>query len=170
MRILCLGKCVESGLTRGRKRVELRIVRNVRLHNCVFFIFQLVKRRLYRLLRSLDTDDWPKYFQSTVTAINNTPNSAIGFLKPSAIHSNVDDPKIDNKMGTPQDIRIEQQKLNQKRYEKNKKAMQVGDYVYLDFPTTTMQKGFDSPVNIYVVIFFPPCDNLFRFGPKADLY
>ncbi len=106
----------------------------------------MVKRRLYRLCRSLLTNDWPKYLQKIVSALNNTPNAAIGFLRPSEIKSPLDDPKIDSKIGVPEDTSFEEQRRNQKMYEENKKLLQVGDHVYLDFPPSTMEKGFDSPV------------------------
>ncbi len=106
----------------------------------------MVKRRLYRTIRSLLTRDWPHYLQDTVEAINNSPNSAIGFLKPSQIKSNIDDPKIDEKIGIPKDVPVEEQRQNQNAYEKNKDSFQVGDHVYLDFAPSTMEKGFDTPV------------------------
>ncbi len=108
----------------------------------------MVKRRLYRTMRTLLTKDWPRYLKPTVDAINNTPNSAIGYLKPSEITSHLEDPKIDAKIGIPKDVEVNEQKNNQIAYEKNKDALQVGDYVYLDFPPTTMEKGFDTPVSI----------------------
>ncbi len=106
----------------------------------------MVKRRLYRLCRTLKTKKWPKFLKQITKAINNSPNSAIGFLKPSDIKSPLDDPKIDDKIGIPEDVSFEQQAKNQQEYENNNKNLQQGDYVYLDFPPSTMEKGFDSPV------------------------
>ena len=110
-------------------------------------LFQLIKRRLYRLCRTLFTKNWPLYLQKTVQAINNSPNSAIGFLKPSEISSPMDDPKIDAKIGIPEDVPFQKQEENQRNYEREKFFLQVGDHVFLDFPPTTMEKGFDSPVS-----------------------
>ncbi len=112
----------------------------------------MVKRRLYRLMRTLYTKDWPTYLQAIVQAINNSPNSAIGFLKPSQIKSPLDDPLIDNVVGVPQDASFQTQVENQRHYEKNKNNLQIGDHVYLDFPAATMEKGFDSPVNISMCV------------------
>ncbi len=117
-----------------------------RLATKILLFFQMVKRRLYRTMRTLRTQDWPKYFTITVNAINSTPNSAIGYLKPIDIKSSYDDPKIDATIGYPRDVPVEQQKKNQKDYEKDKRKLQVGDHVYLDFPPSTMEKGFDTPV------------------------
>ncbi len=77
----------------------------------------MVKRRLYRACRTHLTTDWPKYLQNIVTGLNNSPNSAIGFLKPSDIKSNLDDPKIDLAIGIPHDVSFQEQEQNQKEYE-----------------------------------------------------
>ncbi len=107
----------------------------------------MVKRRIYRLTRALYTKNWPKYLPKVVAAINNTPNAAIGFLRPNEIKSSLDDPKIDAVMGIPEDVDFKTQRKQQEKYEKTKGGLQVDDYVYLDFPPTTMQKGFDTPVS-----------------------
>ncbi len=95
-------------------------------------------------MRTLMTENWPKYLRSVVQAINNSPNTAIGGLCPSSIKSPMDDPKIDEKIGFHDDIPVETQKKNQKQYEKNKKKLQVGNYVYLDFVPTALSKSFDT--------------------------
>ena len=113
----------------------------------------MVKRRLYRLCRTISTNNWPRYLRDVVTAINNSPNSALGYLKPSEIQSPLDDPKIDAALGVPEDISFEKQMQNQKEYERNKTNLQVEDYVYLDFNPKTMHKGFDTPVRISLFLF-----------------
>ncbi len=125
------------------------------------FLFQLVKRRLYRLCRVLLTNNWPKYLKTVVQALNNTPNKAIGFLKPSEIKSPLDDPKIDAVVGVPEDITFQDQIRNQESYESETKNLQIGDHVFMDFPPATLQKSFDSPVcclylnmYIYISLFF----------------
>ena len=105
----------------------------------------MVKRRLYRLCRALYTKDWPRYLQKVVSAINNSPNSAIGFLKPNDIKSPLDDPKVDAKVGVPEDVSFQEQRKNQEYYETHGN-LQKDDHVYLDFPASTMAKGFDTPV------------------------
>ncbi len=106
----------------------------------------MVKRRLYRLCRTLSTNNWPYYLKDVVSAINNSPNAAIGYLKPSEIQSPIDDPKIDAVLGIPEDISFQEQMENQTEYEGIKRNLQVEDYVYLDFNPKTMDKGFDTPV------------------------
>ncbi len=106
---------------------------------------QIVKRRLYRLLRTLRTTDWPKYLAQVVSAINNSPNSAIGYLRPSDIKTPEDDPKVDKAEGLKEDVSFQQQEENQKRYEENKNTLQKGDHVHADFGPSPFAKSFDSP-------------------------
>ncbi len=116
----------------------------------------LVKTRLFRLLRTLMTRNWPKYLNQVVTAINKSPNSAIGGLAPARIQSREDGTIIDEKIGYNKDTPPEIQNRNQKNYEKGKgrsDRIQVGNYVYLDFNPSTMDKSFDTKRNeIYRVI------------------
>ncbi len=106
---------------------------------------QLVKRRLYRLLRTKLTKNWPKYLPEIVKALNNSPNVAIGNLRPSDIKTSEDDPKIDAAVGLKEDTSFQRQEENQKNYEENKKLLQKGDFVYADFGPTAFEKGYDSP-------------------------
>ncbi len=105
----------------------------------------LVKRKLFRLMRSLLTKDWPKYLPFVVRSLNNTPNEAIGGLKPSLIQSRKDSPLIDNRIGFHPDVPFDQQKQQQKKYEMNPKKLQVGMYVYVNYPASALSKSFDSP-------------------------
>ncbi len=107
----------------------------------------LVKTRLFWLLRTRLTKNWPKYLSHVVKAINNSPNSAIGGLRPSQINSPMDDPKIDEAIGYKPDVSVEKQKQNQLAYEKQKKNLQVGNYVFLDFTPSKFQKSFDTKRN-----------------------
>ena len=108
----------------------------------------MVKRRVYRLCRSLLRKNWPKYFTQIVNSINNSPNAGIGFLRPSSITSPLDDPKVDLVKGVPEDVSFQDQEINQQRYEATgQKNLQVGDHVYVDFAPSNLAKGFDSPVS-----------------------
>ena len=103
----------------------------------------LVKRRLYRLIRSLLSDNWYKYLLQVVKNLNDTPNSAIGNLKPNEIHSPDDDVKIDKKIGfkkLPSAQNLEDNEIN---YLKIKDNLKPGDHVYLDFPSKPFDKSFD---------------------------
>ena len=106
-----------------------------------------MKRRLYRLCRTLMTRDWPKYLNQAVRAINESPNAAIGFLRPIDINSPSDDPIVDGRVGVPEDVPYNIQQENQQKYEQNESNLQKGDYVYLEFSPRPMEKGFDAPVS-----------------------
>ena len=80
-------------------------------------------------------------------AINNSPNSAIGGLRPAEIETPEDGPKIDAAIGIPEDTSFATQLKNQQKYELNKNDLQAGDHVYAEFGPSTMAKGFDSPVS-----------------------
>ncbi len=107
----------------------------------------LVKTRLFRLLRTLMTQNWPRYLNQVTLAINNSPNSAIGGLKPALIKSREDGVLIDRKIGFKLDTPVELQKQKQREYEKDRSQLQVGNFVYLDFPPSTMAKSFDTRRN-----------------------
>ncbi len=99
------------------------------------------------------TRNWPKYLNRVITSINNSPNSAIGGIKPALIKSQTDGVIIDQKIGVMPDVPVKVQKENQKKYEEDKNLIQVGNFVYLDFAPSTMQKSFDTKRNqIYRVI------------------
>ena len=90
------------------------------------------------------TRNWPKYLKRVTNAINNSPNSAIGGLKPGSINSTMDSTRIDEKIGFKEDVPVEEQKKNQVKYERqNKKtSIQVGNYVYLDYVPSAFDKSF----------------------------
>ncbi len=111
------------------------------------YAIHLVKTRLYRLLRTLLSQNWPKYLGDIVKNINSSPNSALGGLRPVDIQHPVDAPTLDGKIGIPEDIPFEMQEMNQKAYEKKKSNIQKGDHVYVDFGPDLFEKGYDSPVS-----------------------
>ncbi len=90
------------------------------------------------------TKDWPQYLNSVVSAINNLPNKAIGGIRPADIKTRMDTPKIDRAIGVAKDITFQEQKKNQKAYEANKKNLQVGDHVHVDFGPATFGKSYDT--------------------------
>ena len=93
------------------------------------------------------TQNWPKFLGSVVKAINNSPNSAIGGIRPASISSPTDDPLIDHAIGYQPDVPVGIQKANQKQYERNKSELQVGNYVFLDFVPKVMTKSFHTKRN-----------------------
>ena len=100
------------------------------------------------------TYKWPKYLKDTVRNINDTPNSAIGFLRPSDIKSSMDDPTIDAKIGYPKVVSYKDQMTKQALYEANPKKIQVGTYVYVDRPRQPLQKGFSSRRNQIFQVYY----------------
>ncbi len=105
---------------------------------------QIVKLRLYRLMRTKMTTNWPVFLQDIVKAINNSPNSAIGGLLPASITTPEDGPKIDKRIGLAEDISFEDQKRNQEKYKQESKIFQAGDHVYADFGPSPFEKSFDT--------------------------
>ncbi len=98
-------------------------------------------------MRTLLTKNWPKYLPKVVDALNQSPNSAIGGLRPGNIKSPMDDPKIDAAVGYRPEVPVSVQKKNQKEYEKNRNNLQVENHVFLDFTPTTFDKAFDTKRN-----------------------
>ncbi len=112
-------------------------------------------------------NNWPKYLPQVIEAINNTKNKAIGGLRPSEIKSNLDDVKIDARVGLKEDVEFEQQLKNQAAYDKDKKRLQPGQYVYVPaFPASPLGKSFDSKVRAFGdnlnVLLLNKCIVLFR--------
>ncbi len=107
----------------------------------------LVKTRLFRLLRTLRSQNWPAYLSPVVKAINHSSNSAIGGLYPADIRLPSDAPKVDTAVGVVEDVPFQTQLSRQKKYVAEKKGIQKNDFVYVDFGPSAMAKGYDSPVN-----------------------
>ena len=105
-----------------------------------------MKTRLFRLLRTLRSQNWPKYLSDVVNAINHSSNSAIGGLYPANIKLPSDGPKIDAAIGVVQDTPFQSQLSNQKKYVENAEGIQKNDFVFVDFGPSAMAKGYDSPV------------------------
>jgi hypothetical protein len=98
-------------------------------------------------MRILLTKDWPAHLQQVVANLNNSQNRAIGGLRPADIRSNVDDVKIDARVGLKHDIDFEEQIKNQAAYDSSKDNLKSGDYVYVpSFPASPLEKSFDSKV------------------------
>lgn len=114
----------------------------------------LVKSRLFKLLRSKLSDDWPKYLKFVVDALNERPLERIGFKKPSEINSLDDNIVVQeawkNKNITPfEEPSWKNQAKNEKNYEKSKNPFKVGTFVYLDQKNSIFDKSFYLQVCCY---------------------
>lgn len=117
-------------------------------------IIQILKRRLYKLMRGTLDKNWPLFLKKVVDDYNNTPLEKIGYLKPNDVTSKFDSQKVEDaqKLHNFQ-IRDEPnyqiQRENQKQYESNTspKAIKKGDYVFVNFLASKFDKGFDFQVS-----------------------
>jgi hypothetical protein len=106
----------------------------------------LVKRRLYKFLRSSGTLDWVGALAKVTENINNSPVVALGNETPNSIRDNLDEPRIRaaqkalaDKMSTKQKERnfparqtYKGMMGNLENYDKEAHKFKVSDYVYLD--------------------------------------
>lgn len=95
--------------------------------------------------------NWPKFLSQVVQNYNNTPNKKLGFLKPNSIESPYDsllvaERKREFNLKTYEEPDYKVQENLQKSYEKNKKNLQVGDYVYADFKDEPFIKSFHTQI------------------------
>ena len=104
-------------------------------------------RKLYLILRSEKSANWPHYLPIATRLVNDRPLKRIGNLAPSTINSLVDDVKVRearrrNSVKVPIEENYKDQNREQKEYEKSGK-FHVNDYVYLDYKSKTFSKSFD---------------------------
>lgn len=117
-------------------------------------IIQIIKRRLYKLLRGTLNKDWPSVVGKVVDDYNNTPLKKIGFLKPIDINTKFDSKKVrealkSHNLELKDEPNYDELKRNQESFPnaKNEK-LQLGDYVYVNFPEDKFGKSFDYQVQI----------------------
>lgn len=106
---------------------------------------------MYKILRSNLTQNWIDLLSKICEDYNNTPNKKLGWLKPNDINTIYDSAKVlkaKKELGikTYHEPSYKEQNLNQKLYESNKKNIQVGTYVYVDFDEKLFDKSFDIQV------------------------
>jgi hypothetical protein len=94
----------------------------------------LVKRRIYQLMSSKKTKNWPKYLAAVIQGVNNKPNP-YGII-PSTVHSFLDDDRLraakEKKGVDPEANNWRLWEKNQRNYEKNpNNKLQVGTFVFL---------------------------------------
>jgi len=116
-------------------------------------IIQIIKRRLYKLLRGNLIKNWPQELERVVRDHNETPAKKIGFLKPNDINSKYDSKKVRDALQThgleiKRGPNFDALKQNELSYDKSR-GIQIGSYVYVDFPEERFGKSFDYQVNFW---------------------
>lgn len=119
----------------------------------------LVKKRLFMLLRSKLSKNWPKYLQDITNALNQRHLSRIGNLQPQSVNSFLDDVKVQEALKTkPSDLPPEpswqEQEKNTQNYESSSNPFKIGSYVFLDEKQSVFNKSFHIQVilpSIYLV-------------------
>lgn len=114
----------------------------------------MIKRKLYMMLRSQLSQNWPHFLQITVNSLNKRHVKALGGIAPIEINSFVDDVKIrqaqEEKNITPyKEPNFEEQRQRQESYKPSTKyPFEVGSYVYLDLQRSPFDKGYDMQISI----------------------
>ena len=112
----------------------------------------LIKTRLYMIMRSEVSTDWPKFLPSVVEALNEMPQKKLGNFSPSEINNELDDAKVHDAQKRKH-IKVyeepdwKQQDQNQEDYLKSKNQLQIGRHVYLDKKIEVFDKSFFSHVS-----------------------
>jgi hypothetical protein len=113
---------------------------------------RIVKKKLYMLLRGILNQNWVSYLKVVVDSLNKTPIKKLGWLPPNIVNSEKDSVLIQEAQRAHHIIPYEEpnfvdQRRNQELYEKDKRLLQVNDYVYLDFDEKLFDKSFDIAVS-----------------------
>ena len=113
----------------------------------------IIKRKLYMMLRSELSNDWPQYLQLTVNSLNNRPIQSLGGIRPTDVNNIFEGAKIlqaQEKKGIKRyrEPFWKEQNEEQKNYEEDiTKNFKINDYVYLDMKATPFDKSFDMQIN-----------------------
>ena len=114
-------------------------------------IIYLIKRRLYMMMRSEVSTDWPQFLPLVVDSLNKKHIKQLGNISPSEINSDLDDVKIRdaqklNNVSVYQEPSWKQQNMNQENFSSSGNAFQVGQHVYMDKKTEVFDKSFFAQV------------------------
>ena len=112
----------------------------------------LVKRKLYLILQSEHTNNWPKYIKTVVQHLNEASVPKLGGVSPIEINSFLDDYKIRdaqlaNSITPVTGPTIIERRENEKSYKEKKTALQLGDLVYLDEKETAFTNQYKRKVS-----------------------
>lgn len=110
---------------------------------------QIVKRKLYMLLRGTLSQKWVAALNNVVKSLNNTPIKRLGWLRPIDIQSEVgsafvDQAKRDNNVPILKEATYVEHRHNITSYSGDLKVL---DYVYKDFDKKIFDKSFDVSVS-----------------------
>lgn len=108
----------------------------------------IVKRKLYMLLRSRLSQNWPKNLQIITDNLNSRSLPTLGGLCPKDVRGREFDPEVDSAKDkahlTKPTLSFEEKEKNQKKYEADpSKKLQVGAYVYAALKDDNFYKSFD---------------------------
>ena len=141
-----LGKSVRDLLKQDKIFIKFKYGRNKA--NFAEHGIQIVKRKLYLMLRGELSHQWESYLPKVTDGLNKTPLKRLGWLSPNAITNEVGSVAVNqarNKIGlsTNKEPSYEMKIKNQQNYTGD---LKVGDYVYLDFDEKVFDKSFDVSV------------------------
>jgi hypothetical protein len=112
----------------------------------------LCKRKLYLILQSEQTNNWPKYIKSVVQHLNEAHVKKLGGVSPIKINSFLDDYKIRdaqlaNSVTPVTGPTIMERRENEKIYKDEINVLKLGDLVYLDEKETAFTKQYKRKVS-----------------------
>jgi hypothetical protein len=111
-----------------------------------------IKKRLFMMLRSETSDNWPKYLPLVVQALNKKPLKLLGGISPGEVNSEWDDVVVQEAQKESctevyKEPDWRQQNENQENYLKSKNPFQPGKFVYADKKSEVFDKSFFAQVN-----------------------
>ena len=111
----------------------------------------LIKKRLYMMMRSEVSTDWPKFLPLVVDALNKKPIEILGNVAPIEINSELDDVKIrdsqqENNVIVYAEPSWKEQNSAQANYSTSNNSFQIGQHVYLDKKIEVFDKSFFAQV------------------------
>lgn len=101
-----------------------------------------IKLRLFALMRSLKTENWPSFLEKVVQNYNKLKQKSLKNHSPDEFQSHVDDVLLPDVIKQPNfEIQIE----NQRKYEENPNLPQVGSYCFLakNVTSRSFEKSYD---------------------------
>jgi len=112
----------------------------------------LIKKRLYMIMMSKISTDWPTFLPSVVDALNQKPLKTLGGFSPSEINSELDDAKVHNAQKRNhvqpfEETDWREQAKSQQDYTKSNNPLQVGQHVYVDKKVEVFDKSFFAQVS-----------------------